>query len=326
MPSAAPTPSTRIVLAADIGATSMRAAVIDDVGQILLRRQIPTDALRGFADATSRLATLLTEVASEVAVSPLATGVSTAGPVDPSSGEYRHPPNLPGWHGQSMRPALQDALGVPVVVGHDATVAAIAETRFGHRRGARDLVYLTVSTGIGAGIVAGGRPITGRSGGAGEAGHLIVNPGGAACAAGCPGCLEGASSGAAIAAEASRRLAAGARTALARGATAEDVFRAAAAGDAIAEQIIAEAMEHLAAGIADLLAVFDPEAVIVGGGVARGLAGRWGALIEAVRERALPRYAEDVPVELTTLGDDASLLGAAAIAFDTVGGGGIRPS
>jgi glucokinase len=260
MPSVPSVPSNLTVLAADIGATSMRAAAIDGSGRILLRRQVPTEASRGFEDATSRLATLLAEVASEANVSPLAVGVSTAGPVDPSSGEYRHPPNLAGWHGHSMRPVLQEALGVPVVVGHDATVAAIAETRFGHRRGARDLVYLTVSTGIGAGIVSGGRPITGRSGGAGEAGHLIVNPGGPACAAGCPGCLEGASSGAAMAAEVVRRLDAGATTSLTRGATAEDVFRAADAGDSIADQIVVEAMRHLASGIAGLLAVFDPDA------------------------------------------------------------------
>lgn len=314
------------VLAADIGATSMRAAAIDAGGRILLRRQIATEASRGFEDATARLARLLREVASEADAAPLAAGVSTAGPVDPSTGEYRHPPNLAGWHGHTMRPALQDALGVPVAVGHDATVAAIAETRFGHRRGARDLVYLTVSTGIGAGIVSGGRPVTGRSGGAGEAGHLIVNPGGPACAAGCPGCLEGASSGAAIAAEVARRLDAGAATSLGRGATAEDVFRAAEAGDRVADEIVVEAMKHLASGIAGLLAVLDPDAVIVGGGVARGLATRWDALLKAVRERALPRYAEEVPVEQTTLGDDASLLGAAAIALDAIAEGNRRLS
>src|SRR5690606_18653844 len=116
-------------------------------------------------------------------------------------------PNLPGWHDLSLKPVLGDALDLPVGVGHDATLAALAETRFGAHRGSRDLVYLTVSTGIGAGFVSGGRPITGRAGGAGEAGHLIVNPGGPACGAGCPGCLEGAASGAALAAEAARRVA-----------------------------------------------------------------------------------------------------------------------
>src|SRR5690606_13895542 len=110
------------------------------------------------------------------------------------------------WHGRTMRPALAERLGLTVEVGHDATLAALAEARYGAHRGTRDLIYLTVSTGIGAGIVAGGRAVTGSHGGAGEVGHLIVNPGGRRCGAGCPGCLEGEASGSAIAAMAQERL------------------------------------------------------------------------------------------------------------------------
>jgi len=309
---------SRTVLAADIGATSMRAAVVLADGAILAREQVRTDATRGLEDATQRLGTLLAQLTRDTAAQPVALGTSTAGPVDPATGEYRHPPNLPGWHGHSMRPSLAKLLGLPVVVGHDATLAAIAETRFGNHRGATDLVYLTVSTGIGAGIVAGGRPITGHTGGAGEAGHLIVNPGGPPCAAGCPGCLEGASSGAAIAAEVERQLRASTPTTLRPGATAADVFAMADAGDELAEHIVSTAMGHLASGIAGLLAVFDPQVLILGGGVSQGLEPRWPTLLEAIRQRALPRYAAAVPVELTTLGDDASLLGAAAIALDAL--------
>lgn len=308
------------VVAVDIGATSTRVALVDAAGGVRAREHSATEAARGFEDFASHLDTLVRRVTADAPAAPLAIGVSTAGPVEPASGMYRYPPNLPGWHEHSLKPGLEASFGVPVRVGHDATVAALAETRFGHRRGARDLVYLTVSTGIGAGIVSGGRPITGRSGGAGEAGHLIVNPGGAACGAGCPGCLEGAASGAAIAAEAARRIEAGERTSMLPGAQAEDVFHAAAAGDPVADAIVREAIGHLGAGIAGLLAVLDPEVLIVGGGVARGLAPRWGQVLAAVRARALPRYAEGVPVEQTTLGDDASLLGAAVIALETVEG------
>ncbi len=307
----------RAVLAVDIGATSTRVATVDAAGRLLARAQMPTEAARGIEDATARvlaLARALPGGADGVA----AAGVSTAGPVDPATGEYRHPPNLPGWHGHSMRPTLEAALGVPVRVGHDATVAALAETRFGHRAGARHLVYLTVSTGIGAGIVADGRPVTGHAGGAGEAGHLIVDPSGAACGAGCPGCLEGAASGSAIAAQAARRIEAGAATSLGAGATAADVFRAADAGDAVAEEIVQRAVGHLGAGIAGLLALLDPEVIVVGGGVAAGLAGRWDPLLAAVEARALPRYRDRVPVERTTLGDDVSLLGAAVIALEAL--------
>lgn len=287
------------VLAADIGATSMRAALVDcDAGTLLARAQVPTHPAEGFDAATEQLGALLEGIVSESASRPVALGVSTAGPLDPRTGEYRHPPNLPGWHGRTMRDVLVARLGLPVEVGHDATLAALAETRFGAHRGASDLVYLTVSTGIGAGIVAGGRAVTGSHGGAGEVGHLIVNPGGHACGAGCEGCLEGQSSGSAIAAIA--------------GAPAEEVFARAEAGDAGAERIIEDAVTYLGAGLAGVLAMLDPQVVVLGGGVAVGLEGRWWpSLLEQAGRFALPRYEGNVPVEMTTLGDDASLLGAA---------------
>lgn len=293
------------VLAADIGATHMRAALVEvDSGQVLARAQVLTLAADGIEAATDRLAGLL-EALVEVAPSrPVAAGVSSAGPLDPRTGTYRYPPNLPGWHDRTMRPALAGRLGVPVEIGHDATLAALAETRFGARRGASDLVYVTVSTGIGAGIVAGGRAVTGRGGGAGEVGHAIVNPGGRACGAGCPGCLEGQSSGLAIAAIAEERLG--------RPLTAHEVFTRAKSGDEAAREIVLEAVDYLGAGLASVLALLDPEAVILGGGVARGLAEDWWPeVLEATGRFALPRYEGVVPVELTTLGDDASLLGAA---------------
>ncbi len=302
----------RHVLAADIGGTQMRAAVVREDSAILARLAAPTLPGEGFEAATERLSLLLQQVAARAFVPDiLAIGISTAGPVDPTDGTYRHPPNLEGWDGRSMVPSLTEALGIPVRVGHDATLAALAETRWGARSGGRHLLYLTVSTGIGAGIIVDGRAVTGASGGAGEVGHMIVAPNGRRCGAGCPGCLEGNASGRAIAEAAQGAVASGADTALPFGADAAAVFAAADAGDAVATAIVEDAMGHLAAGIAGLLAIFDPEAIILGGGVAEGLSTRWATLIEAVRERALPRYASGVPVELTTLGDEVGLLGAA---------------
>lgn len=293
------------VLAADIGATSMRASLVEvESGELLARAQVPTRPEAGFERATERLGELLTHIVEHVGLPPVAAGVSTAGPLDPRTGTYQYPPNLPGWHGHTMRPVLAERLGVPVEIGHDATLAAIAEARYGARAGARDLLYVTVSTGIGAGIVAGGRAVTGSRGGAGEVGHLIVNPGGRACGAGCPGCLEGQSSGSAIAGIASERFG--------RPLRAEEVMALADAGDEIAEAIVGEALEFLGAGLSGLLAALDPEVIVLGGGVARGLGERrWDALLAAAARYALPRYEGRVPLELTTLGDDASLLGAA---------------
>ena len=302
----------RHVLAADIGGTQMRAAVVREDSAILARVSAPTLPAEGFEAATERLSLLLQQAAAR-ALAPdlLAVGISTAGPVDPTDGTYRHPPNLNGWDGRSMVTALTEALGMPVRVGHDATLAALAETRWGAHNGAKHLLYVTVSTGIGAGIIVDGRPVLGSSGGAGEVGHMIVAPNGRWCGAGCPGCLEGNASGRAIALAAHDAITSGARTALTADADAAAVFAAANAGDSVANAIVDDAMGHLGAGIAGLLAIFDPEVIILGGGVTDGLTPRWDALIEAIRARALPRYASNVPVERTTLGDEVGLLGAA---------------
>lgn len=298
----------RFVLAGDIGATRMRAAVVDmHAGEVVRRDETPTLPGEGFDAAADRLADLLARVRG-MGWSALGVGISSAGPLDPWTGEYRHPPNLPGWHGRSMRDALGARFGDHVRVGHDATLAALAEARFGPHRGARDLVYLTVSSGIGAGLVSNGQPVLGHRGGAGEAGHLIVDPGGRACGAGCPGCLEGQASGIAIAAIGSEWLG--------RPVTAREVFELARDGNSEARAAIEEVLRHLGAGIAGLLALLDPEVVILGGGVSQGLEGHWDTLIAQVRRQALPRYADRVPVELTTLGDDASLLGAAVWAYE----------
>lgn len=297
------------VLAADIGATYMRAALVDlDSGELLARARVPTRPYEGLEAAAQRLGDLLEHIVEHAGAPPTALGISTAGPLDPRTGTYQHPTNLPGWHGRSMRDALSVRLRVPVEVGHDATLAALAETRFGAHRGTRDLVYLTVSTGIGAGIVAQGRAVTGAHGGAGEAGHMIVRPGGHPCGGGCEGCLEGEASGSALAAIASERFG--------RSMTTRELF-ALAEEDPVAEAIVRDALRYLGAGIASLLAVLDPEVVVLGGGVARGLSKHWwGELMGEASRFALRRYGGQPPVTLTALDDDACILGAAVWASD----------
>lgn len=307
---------SRFVLAADIGGTSMRAALVDAEGTVHARQSTSTEPERGIEDAAERLGALLLAVAAAAPGEPLGAGVATAGPIDPASGRYEHPPNLPGWHGRSMRRALEAMTGVEVTVAHDATAAAQAERRFGAGRDLDDLVYITVSTGIGAGIIANGQPVTGASGGAGEFGHLIVRPGGPACGAGCAGCLEGTASGSALAGLASQRIAAGTASALSETPTAAEVFAAAEAGDNLARELIDDAIEALGAGIASLLNLLDPALVTLGGGVMHGFDARWDDLVAAVRARALPRYEAQLPLARTELGDEIGLLGAAVVALE----------
>ena len=305
-----------LVIAADIGGTLLRAAIVDADGRILARHALPNEPARGIEHAQAQLISLFDRLIEEHRASVVeAIGIASAGPIDPTDGTYRHPPNLPGWHGHSMRDGLRTRYRVPVVFGHDATLAALAETRFGTHRGSEHLVYLTIGTGIGAGIVAHGATVTGAHGGAGEAGHMIVRPDGPQCGAGCSGCLEALASGSGIAAATRRAVAAGTATSLGADATALDVFAAADAGDSFALGLIADVVDALAIGLANLLAVLDPEVILLGGGVVDGLRPRWPSLLAATKAHALPRYAGGVPIEPSALGSDANLLGAAAIAL-----------
>ncbi len=311
---------TGYAIAADIGGTNMRAALVSRAGEVVSRHSAATTPERGIEDAAGRLGDLVAQARKDASGETIVgIGVSTAGPIDPSSGTYNHPPNLTGWHGRTMRPLLGKVTGLNVWIGHDATLAALAETRYGEHQGAKNLVYVTISTGIGAGIFANGEMVTGSTGGAGEAGHVTVRPGGLRCNVGCDGCFEGNASGPAIARMAAAKVRSGEKTRLhgdPAHITSREVFEAAAAGDAMAQHVLDTAIENIGIGLGGLLNILDPEALVIGGGVVEGLKPWMGRVKAAVQTHSLPRYKErGVPLSVTRLGDDASLLGAAVLAF-----------
>ena len=208
-----------VAIAADVGGTQMRAAIVTADGKILARDSIDTNPDDGIDVAANRLADLVESISNGhltngSARTAVGMGISTAGPLDPETGTYKNPPNLGAWDEKSMKPTLGARLGLPVHIGHDATLAAFAETRFGPHKGAQNLVYVTVSTGVGGGIIANGEMVTGYEGHAGEVGHITVQPGGQSCNVGCDGCFEGNASGPAIAKVALARIDAGEQTAI----------------------------------------------------------------------------------------------------------------
>ena len=165
----------QFAVAADIGGTNIRAAVVSRDGKVHARQTAPTHPERGIEDAAARLAALIGKAMAATGGEAVAgVGVSTAGPVEPSSGTYNHPPNLQGWHNRTMRPTLGRLTGLNVWVGHDATLAALAETRHGVNKGAQNLIYITLSTGIGGGIIANGEMVTGATGHAGAKATINV--------------------------------------------------------------------------------------------------------------------------------------------------------
>jgi glucokinase len=317
----------------DIGGTQMRAALVNRAGEVLDRSACLTLPENGLADATERLLGLIDSAIGDHGKKKIAgIGISAAGPINPNTGAYSHPPNLPGWHEQSMLPRLQDASGLDVTIGHDAHVAAIAESNWGAAQGAGDVVYVTVSTGIGGGMLSEGRPVNGQGGMAGEIGHLLIDATGFDCNAGCRGCLEVLASGGGVAAQARARIAAGDDTVITDLAgndpalvTGRIVYEAAEKGDLIAKEIVEIAIDALASGFANLLATFDPAVLVVGGSVVvgdasvAGLSAHWDDVLSRTKARSLLRYRNEVPVVVSNLGDDVGPLGAAAMAFNRAG-------
>ncbi len=311
-------------LAADVGGTSMRAAVVSADAQVVTSDSVPTEPGRGIDDAALRLAGIVRLVHERAGSPPVVgLGVSTAGPIDPETGVYDHPPNMLSWTGKSLKPGLERQLGLPVHVGHDATLAALAETTCGPHKGARNLLYVTVSTGIGGGIVTNGEIVTGARGGAGEVGHLIIRPGEETCEPGGPDTLEGNASGTGIARMAADKATSGEMPGLLKRAGGDPtkissrmVFEAARSGDPAAIDLVDHVIESIGIGMGSLINVFDPEALVLGGGITVALEPEWPRVKDSIIRHSLPNRGEAVHIAVTTLGDEVSLLGAARLAFD----------
>ena len=259
-----------------------------------------------------------------------AVGVAAPGPVDQERGVVRNPPNLPGWSAVPVAQILRDALGAPVALENDADAAALGEHTFGAGRDFRNMIFITLSSGIGGGMILDGRLYRGATGAAGEVGHMVVNEAGPLCGCGQRGCLEALASGTAIAARAAALAAEGKSPLLARLArespplTAEDVQRAALEGDAVAQRVIEEAGHYLGLGLVNLVHVFNPHGIVIGGGVSH-----MGDLIleparEVVRQRCFPLSQEGLSIVAGVLGDRAGALGAIVALGETRGdkGGG----
>jgi glucokinase len=228
------------------------------------------------------------------------------------------PLHIPLWRDFPLRARLEARFGVPAVVDNDAKAMALGEWWRGAGRGARHLLGMVVSTGVGGGIVVGGRVLDGAHGHAGHIGHVNVWPDGPRCACGAQGCLTAVASGSGIAARIRAARAEGTATALPPGATARDAAEAARRGDAFARSLFTDAGQALGRAIASAAALLDLDLVVIGGGVALGAWDLLGPhLVEELRVRSRIAFARDLRVARAALGDDAGLYGAAALALRT---------
>lgn len=309
---------TPLAVAVDLGATRFRVALVGRQGDLHAHAVYDTDAAAG-PDAI--LARIGQAVRHAVAAAPagsrvVGVGIVAPGPIDPSRGLIYTAPNLPGWDNLPLADRLAALCHLPVRAGNDANLAALGEHRFGAGRGVSHMIYLTVSTGVGGGIIVDDRLLLGARGVAGEPGHMTIDLAGRRCNCGNYGCLETLASGTAIAREAAAALAAGRPSAL--GApqttpTAAAVAAAALAGDPLAVEVMERAARAMGVGIVNLLHLFDPRLVVVGGGVSHSGETWWGALRAEVERRAMPIYRQGLQIVPAALGDDAGLYGAAAM-------------
>jgi glucokinase len=245
-------------------------------------------------------------------------GVGAPGPMNPDAGVVFEPPNLPGWHDVPLGDMLTRRLGVPAHIENDANAAALGERWAGAGAGIDDLIYITVSTGVGAGLILRGRLYHGVSGTAGEVGHMVIDPSGPPCPCGRRGCLEAISSGPSIAREARAAVLAGRQTSLAgmdsEAIDAKTIADAARDGDAVAREIYARAAGALGAGVTNLVNLLNPAMVVIGGGVAEAGELIFAPVRRIVKQEAFERPAAAVEIVPAALGTDAGVVGAAAVA------------
>ncbi|MDP4299996.1 ROK family protein [Leptothrix discophora] len=305
-----------LAVGVDLGGTQVRTALMRADGELLARAAERTDLAGGPRAVVGQISRLVAAVTQDVAPEHLAgVGVSSPGPLDNVAGVVLSISTMPGWVDIPLVAWLTEALQRPVVLENDGVSAAIGEWRHGAGRGLSDFVYVTVSTGIGGGVIAGGQVLRGRRSMAAHIGHMTTQPQGETCTCGNQGCWEAQASGTAFGDRARRELAGRPDSALATIGAALDgrhVMDAARAGDALARDLVAHEAAELGLGIVNLLHIFSPQAVVIGGGVSAGFDLLQAGIAEQVRRRALPPF-RDVPVVPAALGPNAGLVGAASL-------------
>lgn len=347
-----------LVLAVDLGGTQLRTGVLQGA-RLLSRVGLLTGANRTPESVLPRLHKAVQQALDDAHTSLdqiAGIGIATPGPLDNRTGIIYSPPNMPGWNNIPLRDLFYERYKVPTYVENDANAAGLGEFMFGAGRGCKHMVYLTISTGIGGGIIIDGKLVEGTSGTAGELGHMTIDWQGVPCSCGNVGCLEAMASGTAIARRANQAITAGqgaellafASTMLEHPDTVPDpaalptqdsttlplnqqeefdsageslhvnartVARAAEAGVPLAREIITGAAEALGVGLVNIIHIFNPEMIVLGGGVT--LMGRMlmEPVLRIVQERAMKAPRDAVQISIAQLGTNVGLIGAGALIY-----------
>ena len=308
----------------DLGGTKIYTLVATADGEVLGEDRRPTQAQEGPDAVIGRVVDSVRRAMGQAGAGKddvVGVGLSTPGPCDPERGVVSEAPNLAGWRNIPLAQIAGEALEMPALIEHDAAAACYGEYRFGAGQGFRHIIYVTLGTGVGGGFIIDGRIYHGATGAAGEVGHLILDENGPACTCGNRGCVEAFASGPAIAREATEAVHAGRSPLLAELAggdqmTAELVHQAAQQGDEAAREVIERAGHYLGLGLVGVLNSFNPQCLILGGGLL-GLGDLYlEPALRAVRQGAFKQILTDVTITRAKLGNRAGALGAAALIME----------
>jgi glucokinase len=312
----------RVVIGVDLGGTNTRMALIGRDGEVLDKQKEETLAAEGHEAVIAKLIRNIYRQranAGRAGREVAAVGVGAPGVIHEQTGVVVKSPNFPDWNNLPLKKTLEEELKLPVFVENDANAAALGEQWRGAAKDIRSMIFLTLGTGVGGGIVLNGRIWHGADGMAGEVGHMTIVPEGRRCGCGNSGCLEMYASSRGIVMTfkemcAGKRLDADNRQEL----TSARIYQAARDGDTTARRVMQEMGRYLGIGIANLINIFNPEMVVIGGGVKDA----WDLFIDAVREevrkRAFAYPAVRTKIVPSALGDEAGTVGAAAVAFQKI--------
>jgi len=310
-----------VIAGIDIGGTKVAVALETLGGERIASRRLPTEVEIGAPAIVENISRAIEEILGENQVELVSIGIGCPSPLDIEKGLVMSPSNLQDWDNFPIVQLFAERFNVPVALDNDANTAALGEYVYGAGRGYQNIIYITVSTGIGGGIIINGEIFHGVSAGAGELGHTIVQPDGIRCNCGSVGCLETICAGIHIARRARERLANGESSLLHEMAanigevTAKTVVEAVRRKDKLAVEIWEETCRFLAIGIANSISLLAPEAVIIGGGIAAAT----GDMLFMPLRQLLPQFVSMIPAEKINvlpaeLGSESGVCGALVLA------------
>lgn len=309
-----------LFIGVDLGGTKIYTAIADSNGNTLNEEIVATEANKGPEQIMDKIINSIKKVSENIDMKRVkAIGIGSPGPLDVKNGLIVCPPNLP-IRNFNVVEAIKNEFNIPTFLDNDANAATLGEYIFGAGKGMDNMVYITASTGVGGGAILNGKIYRGSTSNALEVGHTTVNPVGRACGCGNKGCVESMSSGIYIEKMAKDIVTEGKETSLRdyEEITAKEVFTEASKGDEVSKYILSETLSYLGVAVANCANIFDPDKIVIGGGVTKGGQIVFDNIDKEMQDRCLEPIRENCKVEKALLGEKAGVLGAVALAITEV--------